>query len=48
LPKSGTLKTATGDETKLNVLLQLEENAQISTKQLALDNNIAQRSVIIL
>lgn len=46
LPKPGRPKTATGDETKLNVLLQLEENAQISTKQLALDNNIAQRSVV--
>ncbi|KAK9891784.1 hypothetical protein WA026_016581 [Henosepilachna vigintioctopunctata] len=45
-PKSGRPKTATDDDTKLNVLLQVEENAQVSSNQLALDNNIAQTSVI--
>ena len=44
-PGSGRPKTATNDENKLNILLELEENPKTSTTQLALNSQISQKSV---
>lgn len=46
ISKSGRPQAATNDDKKLNVLLALEENPHISTNQLALNNEICQKSVV--
>lgn len=44
-PRTGRPKSATNDDSTLNILLRLEENPQTSTTQLALNENLSRRSV---
>lgn len=44
-PRSGRPRTATTEETSLNVLLSVHENPHISTTQIALNENVSRRSV---
>ena len=46
LPRSG--RPSTSNETKLNILLEIEENHHLSTRQLALNHNVSQTSVVLL
>lgn len=46
LPRSG--RPSTSNETKLNILLEIEENHHLSTRQLALNHNVSQTSVVRL
>ena len=39
---------STSKETKLNILLEIEENHHLSTRQLALNHNVSQISVVRL
>lgn len=45
MPRTGRPKTATDDESKINVLLQIEESSKVSTRQLATNTVISQKSV---